>query len=207
MRLLPRSPTNSRPLESRAMACGVSNSPGVVPFLPQVLMNFPSFENFTMRALESPPCPSATKMSPFGAVVTSDGRLKVSGPSPATPALPSVSKTFPLALNLTTWWPLPSFPSASVHMDAVRKHEHPRAEGLEDPARWIQLDHGPHVRAGAGIRAAPLENPDVAVAIDVDRARLSPLPSVGVLRPAVLAVVLGLGSRSQHDDRCGEGRP
>src|SRR5205814_1537980 len=27
-------------------------------------MNFPSFENFTMRALELPPCPSATKMLP-----------------------------------------------------------------------------------------------------------------------------------------------
>src|SRR6266568_8975541 len=114
MRLLPRSPTNSRPLKSIARAWGVSNSLAAVPFLPQVLMNFPSFENFTMRALESPPCPSATKMSPFGAVVTSDGRLKVSGPSPATPALPSVSKTFPSGLNLTTWWPLPSFPSASV---------------------------------------------------------------------------------------------
>jgi len=87
---------------------------GGVPFLPQVLMNLPSFENFTMRALESPPCPSATKMSPFEAVVMSDGRLKMSGPSPATPALPRVSKTFPFALNLTTWWPFPSFPSASV---------------------------------------------------------------------------------------------
>src|SRR5437899_2290316 len=113
MRLLPRSPTNSRPLESMARACGVSNSPRSAPFLPQVLMNFPSFENFTMRALESPPCPSATKMSPFGAVRTSEGRLKVSGPSPATPALPSVSRTFPSALNFTTWWPLPSFWSAS----------------------------------------------------------------------------------------------
>src|SRR5437762_6028947 len=28
----------------------------------------------SMRALESPPCPSATKMSPFGAVVTSEDR-------------------------------------------------------------------------------------------------------------------------------------
>ena len=67
-----------------------------------------------MRALESPPCPSATKISPFGAVSTSDGRLKVSGPSPGTPARPSVKRTFPSALNFTTWWPLPSFPSASV---------------------------------------------------------------------------------------------
>jgi hypothetical protein len=43
-----------------AMACGTSNSPGAAPFLPHALMNFPSFENFTARALDSPPCPSAT---------------------------------------------------------------------------------------------------------------------------------------------------
>ena len=55
-----------------------------------------------MRASESPPCPSATKMSPLGAVTTSDGRLNVSGPSPATPALPKVSSTFPSGLNFTT---------------------------------------------------------------------------------------------------------
>jgi len=77
---------NSAPWNPWRGAWGVSNSPRSAPFLPQVLMNFPSFENFTIRALESPPCPSATKMSPFGAVSTSDGRLKVSGPSPATPA-------------------------------------------------------------------------------------------------------------------------
>src|SRR5437867_1328150 len=33
-------------------------------------MNFPSFENFTMRALELPPCPSATKISPFEATTS-----------------------------------------------------------------------------------------------------------------------------------------
>src|SRR5215510_6831147 len=114
MRLLLRSPTKIRPLESIAIACGVSNSLGPEPFLPHALMNFPSFENFTMRALESPPCPSATKMSPFGAVTTSLGRLNVSGPSPATPALPSVISTFPSGLNLNTWWPLPSLPVASL---------------------------------------------------------------------------------------------
>src|SRR6266571_3993334 len=95
--------------------------------------------------------------------------------------------------------------AATVHMDAVRKHEHPRAKGLEDLARWLQLDHGRYVRTGAGVRAAPLEDPDVAAAIDIDRARLSPLPSVGEFRPAVLAVVLCVGSRTHRDDRCGEG--
>src|SRR5207248_10445317 len=39
--------------------------------------------------------PSATKMSPFGAVTTSFGSVSAAGGSPATPALPSVSNTFP----------------------------------------------------------------------------------------------------------------
>jgi hypothetical protein len=32
-----------------AMLCGVSNSPGPDPRLPQALMNLPSFENFMIR--------------------------------------------------------------------------------------------------------------------------------------------------------------
>ena len=96
------------------MPCGSSNSPGPVPFLPQVLMNLPSAENLTMRALEVPPCPSATKMSPLGATATAEGRLKKPGASPGMPGLPSVISTFPSGLNLTTMWPLPFLPSASA---------------------------------------------------------------------------------------------
>src|SRR5947199_377552 len=63
------------------MSCGSSNSPGAEPLRPQALMNFPSGENFTMRAelcaLGS--CPSLTKMSPFGAIATPVGRSKVPG--------------------------------------------------------------------------------------------------------------------------------
>src|SRR5215472_15941764 len=114
MRSFERSATNSRPLESMARAWGTSNSPCPLPALPQALMNFPSFENFTMRALVFSPCPSATKMSPLGATKTSDGPLKVSDPSPATPGLPRVIKTFPSELNLTTVWPLPLPPLPSV---------------------------------------------------------------------------------------------
>src|SRR4029077_18367910 len=77
-------------------------------------MNLPSGENFTIRALVLPPCPSATKTSPLGAIRTADGALNSSGPSPATPALPSLINTFPSGLNLKTWWPLPSLPAASV---------------------------------------------------------------------------------------------
>ena len=72
-------------------------------------MNLPSFVSFTIRALVSPPCPSATKMSPFGATRTSEGPLKVSGPSPETPGLPNVIKSFPSGLNFITVWPLPFF--------------------------------------------------------------------------------------------------
>src|SRR6516164_2345470 len=114
LRSFERSATNSRPLESMARACGTSNSPCPLPALPQALMNLPSLENFTMRAFVFSPCPSATKMSPLGATKTSDGPLKVSGPSPATPGLPSVISTFPSELNLMTVWPLPLPPLPSV---------------------------------------------------------------------------------------------
>src|SRR5713101_4838864 len=109
-----RSPTNSRPRESIASACGMSISPGPEPFFPHVLMNLPFLVNFTMRALVSRPCPSPTKISPFGATKTADGALNSSGPLPATPTLPSVSNTLPSGLNLKTWWPFPSLPRPSV---------------------------------------------------------------------------------------------
>jgi hypothetical protein len=72
-------------------------------------MYFPSFVNFTMRPFAFggrlsfwPLWPSDTKMSPFGAVITSVGSLSVSGPLPGTPAFPSVIKTLPSGLNLNT---------------------------------------------------------------------------------------------------------
>src|SRR5712692_1089666 len=114
MRLFWRSPTNSRPRESIAIACGVSNSPAPDPFLPQVLMNFPSLSNFTIRALVSRPCPSATKMSPLAAVTTAEGALNSSGPLPGVLALPSVNRTLPSGPNLNTWWPLPPRPRPSL---------------------------------------------------------------------------------------------
>src|SRR5262249_30612038 len=42
------------------LLCGVSNSPGPLPCLPQVVMRFPSLENLMMRSLVPAPCPSAT---------------------------------------------------------------------------------------------------------------------------------------------------
>src|ERR1700730_4894553 len=53
-------------------------------------------------------------MSPFGATATAEGRLKVSGPFPGIPALPSVIKIFPSGLNLKTWWPFPCLPASSL---------------------------------------------------------------------------------------------
>ncbi len=55
-----------------------------------------------MRALVFPPWPSATKMSPFGAVTTADGALNSSVPLPGVPALPSVNSSLPSGLNLNT---------------------------------------------------------------------------------------------------------
>src|ERR1041385_2001495 len=66
-------------------------------------------------------------MAPFGAMTTSEGRLKVSGPLPATPALPSVISSFPSALNLNTWWPLPSLPSGSSFTIG----------GTLEPTQWV----------------------------------------------------------------------
>src|SRR6516162_3259468 len=114
MRLLPRSPRNNRPRESMASVCGPSISPGAEPFLPQVLMNLPSLENFTIRALVSPPCPSATKMSPLRATATADGALNSSGPAPALPGLPSVMSNLPSGLNLWTVCPFAPRPTPSV---------------------------------------------------------------------------------------------
>ena len=70
------------------------------------------------------------------------GRAEVSGPSPATPALPSVINTFPSGLNLNTWCPLPSLArpvaparvALPVHVDAMRADEHPAAKARHELA-------------------------------------------------------------------------
>src|SRR5579872_474849 len=116
MRLLARSPTNRRPFESKARQCGTSNWPGPYPYLPHCLIAFLSLENFSTRALPRPGLwPSETNMSPLGAIATAFGWLNVSGPSAATPALPSVIKIFPLGVQWNTWWPFPLAPCPSVN--------------------------------------------------------------------------------------------
>src|SRR5262247_2858354 len=103
MRAFDRSHTNSRPRLSMLMQCGTWNSPGPYPVFPQALTNFPSFEYFTMRLLVK--WPSATKMSPLGAVTTPAGDLKWYSSSPPTPGSPSVISSCPSGLNLRTTWP------------------------------------------------------------------------------------------------------
>src|SRR5215471_10276804 len=165
MRSFERSATNSRPLESMARAWGTSNSPCPLPALPQALMNFPSFENFTMRAFVFSPCPSATKMSPLGATRTSDGPLKVSGPSPAIPG----------------------------REQAVRPIDHAGTEARHQLARGVELLDRRDIRALAGLCAAPIKHPDAgSISIDVDSDRLPPHTALRKLRP-ILFCAIGIG--------------
>ena len=158
-------------------------------------MKVPSFENLTIRALVSPPCPSATKMSPLGATRTSEGELKVSGPSPVTPALPSVIRTLPSGLNLMDLVTLGALAPAvgdphiaiPVDVEAVRERQTSRRRSFSSQlAGWIDLEDWRHVRAVAARAAAALEHPDaLAVAVDVDADRLSPFAPVWKLGPVL----------------------
>src|ERR1041385_8758226 len=76
MRLLLRSPTNRRPRESIASACGPSSCPSPDPFVPHVFSSFPSFENFRMREF-APPCPSedGKLLKTWGTKGSGDGQL------------------------------------------------------------------------------------------------------------------------------------
>ena len=75
-------------------------------------MNLPSFVNLEMRETVSGGACGLwlwplDKRSPFGAITTLVGWVKASGGFPATPGLPSVNRTLPSGLNLTTTWPFP----------------------------------------------------------------------------------------------------
>src|SRR5262245_23348098 len=71
-----------------------------------------------------------------------------------------------------------------VDVHAVGEYKHTRAEPLHGFAGTIKLEDGREVRSGAAAIAASLKNPDVAVPIDVDRGRRSPLPAFGIFSPA-----------------------
>jgi len=75
---------------------------GVGAVLPQLVMNFPSFENFINRLLPLASWPSATKMSPFLPTATPLGDRKCRSSLPPTPASPNVIRSVPSGLNLKT---------------------------------------------------------------------------------------------------------
>ncbi len=86
-----------------------------------------------------------------------------------------------------------------VDMHAVREHEHSCAKRFHRLAGPIKLEYRRKVRTGAGALAASLKNPDVAVAIDVDPGRGSPLPAIGEFRPTLfdaIRIVLRVGARA-----------
>ena len=195
IRLFPRSATNNRPWESMAMACNSANSPGPDPFFPQALRNLPSLDNFTIRAFESPPCPSATKMVPLGATTTAEGRLKVSSPAPATPALPSASRTFPSGLNLKTCWPLPSLPWPSVaHTFPSLSTEKPCGKiNIPAPKLFTSLPEESNLRMGASFEPAHVSPPH--------RSKAQTLPPRSTATPMTAPNFLPWGSFAQFSTR------
>src|SRR5262249_53559324 len=64
--------------------------------------------------------------------------------------------------------------AAAIDGDAVRLHEQPSAETLQQFARRIEFENGREVRSGARIRAAAFGDPDVTVWSDIDGRGRSP---------------------------------
>jgi len=75
----------------------------------------------------------------------------------------------------------------------VREDEHAGAEALEQPPLRIELEDRIDVRIEACVRAAALEEPDVAARVDVDRV------DEPIARPAGIATTL-TASRRTHQD-------
>src|SRR5262245_55399047 len=69
-------------------------------------------------------------------------------------------------------------------MDTVREDKHPCPKAVDDFAGRIELKHDRQVRPRAGVCPASLSNPNgPAIAIDINRARRSPYPSLGQYSP------------------------
>ena len=177
----------------------MSNSPGPVPFLPQVLMNLPSFVNFTMRALVLPPWPSATKMSPFGAITTADGALNSIRTAAGDVRLAERHQHLAVGAELEN---LVAFAAAAepvghphvalaVDVQTVREQQQAGAEALQQFSGRIEFEDRVEVRAAARERlagidarrrpgfAAALADPDAgAIGIDGDRAGRTPCPAL-----------------------------
>ena len=116
------------------------------------------------------------------------------GGSPRWPGSPIVIRSFPSRLNLRTAWPVVVAPSrprvrypevpVRIDVDPVRPGEHPGTEAPDELPLLGEEEDGIHVRADAGIGAAPLDHPDVAVGRDLHRARGSEASARRQLAPA-----------------------
>src|SRR6267378_1300113 len=99
--------------------------------------------------------------------------------------------------------------SVPIHKDAVRNHEHPRAEAFYQLAGMIKFEDRRFGPALAGVSSASLSHPHVAVTIQTQLRGLPPGPTFGHLRPAIDSEIwigqgigIGLGVRhpSGHRD-------
>src|SRR2546427_4373520 len=91
-----------------------------------------------------------------------------------------------------------------VDVETMRLIEYALAEHLQDLARRIELDDGREVRSLTSGSAAPLERPDIAVAVNIDPDGRAPLPAFGELGPALfdtIRIVLRVCLRCEHRNR------
>ncbi len=72
-----------------------------------------------------------------------------------------------------------------VHVDPVRPGDQTAAEAPEQVPFLVEEEDGIDLRPDAGVPAAALRDPDVAVQGDLDRAGRPPLAALGELAPAV----------------------
>ena len=152
-----------------------------------------------MRSLVLSPWPSATKMSPFGATRTSDGRIELVGTVAGDAGLaerhqhPSVRGE--LASTVSPL-PLPAWPSVTQTLPS-RSANRPcgqlnRPEPKLTTSRPVASNFwiGATFEPSQVFAAAAIEHPDAgAVAVDIDADRHAPEPALRKLRPVLDDVV------------------
>ena len=133
-------------------------------------------------------------MSPFGAVTTSDGSLKCVSAAAGHAGHPEPHQHFAIGRQLDDLMPFRSVlarlrighPHVAVAIDvqAVRKHEQPRADALRRLAgRQIHQVDRRKVGAVAGVHAAAIDGPDLIARADFDAGGRAPRPVVGKHAP------------------------
>ena len=166
IRLLARSPTNTRPWESSAIVCGTLNSPGPEPVLPQDIRNVPSAANLDTRlAPGAKLCPSVMK------ILTARGNHDVGRlveQRRIARCAPLADHQKLVALGIELHHPVPtlvSHPDVArvVEIQTVREVEHPRTPAQEQPARRVELQQRRLGPSGAGVLETTAQQVDVAV--------------------------------------------